>query len=300
MLGTDPQAVLPYATIRAAAFADEGAGTFVDRAEIMGTLSDQVQRAMLFVARNTRLGAYITGSERVEQPQFPPIAVREAIINAVLHRNYEEQSPIFLNCFPNRLEILNPGGLLPGLQAQALEGKHLLRNHTLGPLTYFGRLAETWGTGIRRMRQALTEAGLPPPELHDEGSWFRLTFYSSATAPRPAALVATPLRGGPTQPRKSGAPTGGLNARQREILAEWEQAGHGQIRRAEYQARFEIANPTAWRDLQELERQGFVRSVGRGPQVVYVYPATVSPVTDEPNAKTAPTNLADSDEAMKR
>jgi ATP-dependent DNA helicase RecG len=271
MLGHHPQRALPQAVVRLAAFADAGATTFLDRTELGGPIPEQLNRTLAFVGRNIRLGAYIAGAERIEQPQYPLVAVREAVVNALIHRSYSDPSPVLINPFPERLEILSPGGLLPTLKTQNLEGKHLLRNHALGPLAYFTRLAETWGTGIRRMRAALQELGLPAPEFLDEGSWLRLTFYSRE-APAMAPVRANQAPRGSTLPsREPVRAAGGLNERQRELLAGWEQAGGGQIRRAEYQLRYNIAVPTAAKDLHALVQLGLVRQVGRGPSTVYIF-----------------------------
>lgn len=283
MLGRQPEATLPQATIRIAAFNDEHASAFVDRAEIGGPLPQQLERTLAFIGRNTRLGATITGATRTEHPQYPMVAVREAVVNALLHRSYSSPHPIMIHLFPSRLEVLSPGGLLPGLQAQALEGKHVLRNHTLGPLAYFARLAETWGTGIRRMRGALIEAGLPPPEFRDEDAWLRLTFYNSEAEPvmvrPPQHLIVQHQRAA----RLTGVISRGLNTRQRDLVTEWEEVGQGQIRRAEYERRYDIAVSTAAKDLHQLVAWGVVRTVGKGPQTLYVYVAseTAPPGSDQ-------------------
>jgi predicted HTH transcriptional regulator len=137
MVGRQPEATLPQATIRIAAFNDEHASVFLDQAEIGGTLAQQLERTLAFIARNTRLGATITGATRTEHPQYPMVAVREAVANALLHRSYSSPHPIMIHLFPSRLEILSPGGLLPGLRADALEGKCELQRKIMVNLHYY-------------------------------------------------------------------------------------------------------------------------------------------------------------------
>ena len=146
--------------------------------------------------------------------------------------------------------------------------------HARGPLAYFARLAETWGTGIRRMRGALLDAGLPPPEFRDEDAWLRLTFYSAEPEPVLARPPHQLLGQHQRATRLTGVISRGLNPRQRDLLAAWEETGQGQIRRAEYERRFDIAVSTAAKDLQQLVAWGLAWPVGKGPQTLYMYVGT--------------------------
>lgn len=269
MLGRDPQSLLPQAGVHAAAFNDEGA-TFLDRAEISGTIEEQLDNAMSFIARNTRLGAIIRGARRVERPDYPMVAVREAIVNALLHRNYTELAPISIYIFPSRIEVVSPGGLLPGLAPDDLEGKHVLRNHALGPLTYFAKIAESFGTGIWRMREAVREMGLPDLVIRAKGDWVRVIMYrrsatSKRPSPRPVAAEAEQGDGSALGDERQFS----LNDRQRDLLRSWRRVGGGRISRAGYMARYNVSQPTAGRDLYDLEKRGLVQRAGSGAAITY-------------------------------
>jgi hypothetical protein len=121
------------------------------------------------------------------------------------------------------------------------------------------------------MRAALHELGLPAPEFLDERSWLRLTFYSREAPVMAPVRASQAPRGAALPNREPIGAAGGLNQRQRELLAGWERAGGGQIRRAEYQVRYDIAVPTAAKDLHALVQLGLVQQMGRGPSTVYIF-----------------------------
>jgi len=276
MVGRNPQGVLPQATVRLAAFADDAMMSFIDRVEAIGTIPDQLTRALNFIARNTRLGAQFPGPERVDQPQYPTLAVREGLVNALIHRSYSHPSAILVNLFPNHLEIVSPGGVLPRLKGLNLEGRHELRNHALAPLAYYSRLAETWGTGIRRMRAALEAAHLPGPIFVDEGTALRLLLATTPAVARRLVVhsnQSVPISGhttGSARPHVADRSGSSLNERQRDLITRWEQQGPFSIRRAEYQAHYHISSSTSHHDLQALVSMGLAKQIGGGPTTTYV------------------------------
>lgn len=127
--------------------------------------------------RNTRRSLEVQGSKHAEIPEYPPVAVREAIANAMVHADYAQQgSPISVAIFEDRLEIYNPGGLLPGLTVEDIQtGVSRLRNRVIGRVFHELGLIEQWGSGIQRMTAACRAAGLAQPILEEVGSGFRVT-----------------------------------------------------------------------------------------------------------------------------
>ena len=102
-------------------------------------------------------------------------AVREAITNACCHRDYQERSPIRLKIYDDRIVIGNPGGLLPGLDVNQLEGKHKARNPMLADWLQTLGYVERFGIGVIRMREAMIQAGLPAPIFQSRPDWFEVT-----------------------------------------------------------------------------------------------------------------------------
>ena len=113
----------------------------------------------------------------------PPLALREAMVNAVVHAGYAlSGAPIRVSVFDDRVEIENPGMLLPGLTTDDLrEGVSRIRNRVIGRVFQELGLVEQWGTGIQRMSRAGVDAGLPDPEFDELASRFRVTLRTEST-----------------------------------------------------------------------------------------------------------------------
>jgi len=271
-LGHSPQVTMPEAMIQCARFRGTTSTHFLARAEYGGTVQQQLDEAVAFIARNTSLEARIVGTRRVDIPAYPTEVVREAIANALLHRDYRRRGSISVNIYDDRLEVISPGGLLPGLRLNDLEGSSELRNRALGFLMMWLRLVERWGTGITRMRDIMVKAGLPEPLLQSSDSRFRVLLYSS-----PVEVQSVEPLDQPVSKRTGGLVSRGsaLNARQMELLAEFNRQG-GMITAKEYVDRFHVSRATASRDLGELTDRGLLLQVGQSRETTF----TLMPARD--------------------
>ncbi len=176
--GKNPQAFIPHSQVRVARFKGTSTSHFIDRADLNGTLPEMIDTAEQFIRRNTRLAAKIVGFRRRELTEYPFEAIREAICNAVCHRDYHiEGATIRIMVFDDRIEVNSPGGLPPGVTIANIERKHVLRNPLIANYLYDIFYIEKWGTGIARMRHAMREYGLAEPHLEDLGDFFAVTFY---------------------------------------------------------------------------------------------------------------------------
>ena len=140
----------------------------LDRKEIKGSPVELIEGAMTFVDRNIRTSYVISPKEprRSELSEYPPVAVREAVTNAVMHRDYHyDAAHVFLSIFSDRLEVGNPGGLASGLSIEDLGRRSVRRNRLLADLLFRARYVEMVGSGIPRMKRALEENGNPPMEI---------------------------------------------------------------------------------------------------------------------------------------
>lgn len=158
-----------------------------DRGEIHTYLLSAVDEAIAFVEKHALHGAAIGRLRREEHWSVPPVAVREAIVNAVVHADYAQKgAPIRLAIFDDRVEIENPGLLPFGLTLEDLpRGISKLRNRVIGRVFHSLGLVEQWGSGIQRMTAACRDAGLAAPELEEIGTRFRVTLRLGRIA-RPA------------------------------------------------------------------------------------------------------------------
>lgn len=166
-----------FARIQCALFADDECTEFLDRQEFSGSLIDQVKEAHRFVLRSIRRGATIEGLYRKDVYELPPEALREAIVNAVAHRDYRLHACIQVLVSPNRVEILSPGALFDGLtKEEMLGGKSRLRNPLVADVFHKMAIIEKWGTGIRRMFSLCRKSGVAVPVVQPSASTVSVSF----------------------------------------------------------------------------------------------------------------------------
>ena len=139
---------------------------FVDRREYTGPLWEQIDEAFQFVLRNIHLGATIVGIYRQDIYEIPPDAIRELIINAMVHRSYLDHGTIQVAVYDNLLEITSPGKLPMGQTMERMkEGYSKIRNEALAHAFAYMNLIEHWGSGIPRIIDKVKAAGLREPEF---------------------------------------------------------------------------------------------------------------------------------------
>ena len=180
LFGTDRLDRFPDAWLQLGRFRGDTKSSILDSADARSYLVDAIDDALAFVSRNTALGYEIAGARRLEVPEYPPVAVREAIVNAVVHADYAQTgAPIRVAVFDDRIEVENPGMLVPGLTiADVMGGVSKLRNRAIGRVFRELGLIEQWGSGIQRMTEACRSAGLRDPLLQEIGTRFRVTLFS--------------------------------------------------------------------------------------------------------------------------
>ena len=202
LFGKDRERHFPDAWIQAGRFGGVDKSRIVDRAEIRSVPVRAVEDAITFVQKHTLYGADIGPVRSKERWSLPPVAVREAVINAVVHTDYAQRgAPLRLSIFDDRLEVESPGLLPFGLTVEDLpRGVSKLRNRVLGRVFHALGLIEQWGSGIQRMTAACREAGLAAPALEELATRFRVTIGTAPIGPRRLdttdQLIITSLGGG--------------------------------------------------------------------------------------------------------
>lgn len=181
LFGRDTRAHFPDAWIQAGRFTGTDKTRIVDSAALHGPLPQVIQAAIEFVQKHGLHGYDIGAVLRKDIRSVPPLALREAVINAVVHADYAQRSaPIRVAIFDDRVEIENPGLLPPGLTVDDLRrGVSKLRNRVMGRVFQELGLIEQWGSGIQRMSSACRDAGLPAPLLEEIGTRFRVTLHTT-------------------------------------------------------------------------------------------------------------------------
>ncbi len=185
LFGRSRERHFPDAWIQAGRFAGTDRSRIVDRVEIRSIPVHAVGEAIAFVQKHTLHGADIGAVRRKERWNLPPLAVREAVINAVVHADYAQRgAPLRIAIFDDRLEVENPGLLPFGLTIEDLaKGVSKLRNRVIGRVFHALGLIEQWGSGVQRMIAACNDAGLGPPTFEEIATRFRVTITTARIAP---------------------------------------------------------------------------------------------------------------------
>jgi predicted HTH transcriptional regulator len=230
------------AWIQAGRFAGTDKSRIVDSIEIRSVPVRAIEDAIAFVQKHTLHGAEIGAVRRKERWSVPPAALREAVINAVVHTDYAQHgAPLRISIFDDRLEIENPGLLPFGLTVEDLpHGVSKLRNRVIGRVFHALGLVEQWGSGIQRMAAACRDAGLAAPIFEEIGTRFRVTI--------PTARSGRPM----------------LDETDEAILARL--AGGKGLLTSEIAAAIDLTPRATRTRLAKLVGRGLVRELGTGPQ----------------------------------
>ena len=183
---------LSHATIKAARFKGTQKGTFLDQAEITGSLADQIDDAVTFVLKNIRLSGTIEGSKRLERYEYPPDIIREGIVNAVIHRDYSISGAcILLAVYDDHLEVTSPGGLAGQVTVDNIQDRQYNRNPIIAKRMFEMAYFDSWGQGIDRILAWAERTEAKSPTFTDAYDQFTLTLFpensvaSSSTEHKP-------------------------------------------------------------------------------------------------------------------
>jgi predicted HTH transcriptional regulator len=173
----------PYAKLECARFKGTDKRVFLDQATVDGPVHEAVEPCMAFIKKNIALGATIGEIYRQERWEYPLEAVREALINAIIHRDYAILgSDIKVAIYDHMLEITSPGPLPDGLPIEELgTGRSEIRNRVLAPIFKDLKLIEAWGSGIQKMRDELADYPEIELRLHEAGHAFQAQFIKKET-----------------------------------------------------------------------------------------------------------------------
>ena len=151
---------------------------FLDKKEYEGPLCEQIDGAYKFVLNYLSMAVEIDGVVHKEKYELPHKAIRELIINAVIHRNYQMSSSVQVAVYDDRVEISSPGSIYGSLTLEeALSGRSSIRNKTLARTLEKIDVLEGWGSGFKRIFAQCEEYGVAKPEFLEIGDMLRVNFY---------------------------------------------------------------------------------------------------------------------------
>ena len=256
LLTAEPQRLFHEAKIMLGRFQGN---TILDSHILAGSLWDQLDAAISQLRNmlNVRFDitveeASIEGFQRQEIWAYPLEAIREALLNAIIHRDYTILGNVEIRVYDDRLSIWNPGKLAPHISLKQLyEPVHpsIRRNPLIAEVFYYASLIERWGTGTTRIVQLCTERGLPTPIFEEYSGGIRTTLFQDPFA----ASVLDDL---------------GLSKRQ--IKAVQHVKENGQISNKQYRELSNLSDVAALKDIQELVEKKILIKRGRGPGTHYV------------------------------
>jgi len=245
LFGREPQRFVLQSEVRCARFKGTTSLTFIDMKVLSGTVIEQIDDAEKFVMNHISLAAQIKGFLREERWEYPLSAIREAITNAVCHRDYFSTANVHVSIYDDRVEVWNPGGLPPELTIDALKGPHksIPHNPLIADALYFIKYIERWGTGTQRIVSDTLAHGLPEPEFSESAGGFWVVF------------------------RKAEAFLESLNERQKKA---WDYLREkDKITRSVYAELCGCSIRTAARDLDDMLTKGLIKREGRGKNSYY-------------------------------
>lgn len=162
-------------SIKAARFQGTDKAIFTDRVEISGSVFQQMDEAYEYLQKNNRVSSEFKGLERVDHLDYPEEALREALVNAVVHREYAIPGPVLISIFDDRIEITALGGLTKELSLNDIMlGVSVLRNKKLGDIFYRLKLIEAYGTGIEKIMRSYDNCS-EKPKIDISDNAFKIT-----------------------------------------------------------------------------------------------------------------------------
>lgn len=190
------------------------------------------------------------GIQRIERIEYTEEALREVILNAIVHRDYTG-SPIQLSVYDDKMILWNPGGLTDGLTIEKLKSKHpsKARNRNIAEIFFKAGYIESWGRGIEKMTTSLRSSAYPDPVFEEVADGFQVTFKKEKF----------------TQLQLEE-----MGFRQRQIVAYLHVKNNGKLSSAQYQEITGIGKSVAATDLQELVDAGVLEIEGRGRSTRYM------------------------------
>ncbi len=175
--GKNPQRMLPYAEIQIGVFRSGKLARFW---KVSGNIFNQIEESLSVLGNLLKRGFYIDEKGvRREVWEVPYEALREAVVNATVHRDYSLPSPVYIEIHEDKVIVENPGELPEPLTLEDLKKKHrsIPRNPLIANVFFLAGYIERWGTGTNRMIEACIRSGLREPEFYERKGFFGVVFY---------------------------------------------------------------------------------------------------------------------------
>ncbi len=244
----NPQKYIPNSVVKIGRF--KTPTQIIDSIEIGGNLFKQVDEMVKYIKKNINVLYKIEDLRRTDVWEYPIPAIREACVNALIHRDYLDSTDIQIKIYDDHIWFWNPGKLPEGLNVEMLKREHpsKLRNRLLAMVFYYAGWIEKWGTGTVRIISLCKNHGLPEPEFKEEFDGFSVILWKDIYN---------------EQYLKE------MGLMERQIKAVMYVKENGSITNSEYQRIAGVKKRQATEDLRSLEDLGILERVGRTGKGVY-------------------------------
>lgn len=252
LFGTRPEDFLVQSKVKV----EVHKGEKIKAEDIGGPLLALPERIKVFLEEYGPTHTVIREFKRVEEPDFPWEAIREALMNAIVHRDYREGARALVQLLRDRFVIKSPGLPLKPLslaKIRAYNAPPFSRNPRIADTFSRLKLMEERGWGLPRMRDHLVSHGLPPPQFSIESGYFVVTFFGQEGVPGKLQIASELLLK--------------LDVRQKKIIDFVRE--NGRISRAECVKQLKVSPKTATRELNSLVELGILEAKGKGPSTHY-------------------------------
>ncbi|MBB5647663.1 ATP-binding protein [Pedobacter cryoconitis] len=217
---------------------------------VEGNIFDMVEAVITLLKQRYIISTIsYEGIQRIEKPEYPDAAIREAILNAIVHKDYTD-STIQMSIYDDKIILWNPGKLSEDLTIEKLKSKHpsRARNKNIAEVFFKAGYIESWGRGIEKMIDALKGDGLPEPIFEENSGGFQVTFLKESYSKEYLNQI-------------------GLNERQIKAVEYLRDAQ--ELTNAKYQEINNIGKSISAVELQELIDKGVVNKIGKGKLTKY-------------------------------
>lgn len=232
-------------TIKSATFAGTDRADFQDRREFAGSLFQQMEELYAYLDLRNQTRATFEGLYRTDTRDYPEEALREALMNSIVHRDYSYSASTLVSVFSDRVEFVSIGGLVSGVELDdILLGLSVCRNPKLAAVFYRLKLIEAYGTGMPKIRKAYK--GCPvQPKIEVTSNAFKITLPN----------------------RNSTVPASPETSPEAKILAYLKE--HGTFVRSEVDTLLDVSQTTSSRILRRMVSQGLIAQEGGGRKTKY-------------------------------
>lgn len=248
------------ASIKLAVFEGSHKTVFHDRKELHGSLLKQLEEAYAYINQFNYTRAEFPGLQRVEKRNYPPEAVREALLNSVIHRDYGIGGPTLISIFDDRIEFVNIGGLVKGMSLADIKlGVSVLRNKNLANVFYRLHLIEAYGTGLLKINECYADE-LVKPKIEVTDNAFKITLPNNNFTARSGSIGVMQIADESASDKKQ---------QERYAVVLELARKHSLITRRMIENALQISTSTAVLLLKKMVRSGLLAKEGSGRNLKY-------------------------------